>query len=65
MYRIYNLDLAAIVILIALLTALIYLYTTTVRHKIETQTSSGGHGGHGGGFTGSSGTHHTGHSGRI
>ena len=45
----------------------LYLYTTTVRHKIETQSSSGGRGGggHGGGFTGSSGTHHTGHSGRI
>ena len=41
----------------------IYLYTTTVRHKIETQ-SSGGRGG-GGGFTGSSGTHHSSHSGKF
>ncbi len=40
----------------------IYLYTTTTRRKIETQ-SSGGHGG--GGFTGSSGTHHTSHSGKF
>ena len=41
----------------------IYLYTTTTRHKIETQSS--GHGGHSGGFTGSSGTHHTSHSGKF
>ena len=40
----------------------IYLYTTTTRRKIETQ-SSGGHGG--GGFTGSSGTHHSSHSGKF
>ena len=40
----------------------IYLYTSTTRRKIETQ-SSGGHGG--GGFTGSSGTHHTSHSGKF
>ena len=40
----------------------IYLYTTTTRRKIETQ-SSGGHGG--GGFTGSSGSHHTSHSGKF
>lgn len=40
----------------------IYLYTTTTRRKIETQ-SSGGRGG--GGFTGSSGTHHTSHSGKF
>ena len=40
----------------------IYLYTTTTRHKIQTQSSSGGHGG---GFTGSSGTHHTSHSGKF
>ena len=39
----------------------IYLYTTTTRHKIQTQSS----GGHGGGFTGSSGTHHTSHSGKF
>ncbi|MBR3741340.1 MAG: TPM domain-containing protein [Clostridia bacterium] len=39
----------------------IYLYTTTTRRKIETQSS----GGHGGGFTGSSGTHHTSHSGKF
>ena len=42
----------------------IYLYTTTTRRKIETQSSSG-HGGHSGGFTGSSGTHHTSHSGKF
>ncbi len=42
----------------------LYLYTTTVRHKIET-SSSGGHGGHGGGFTGPSGMHHTSHSGKF
>ncbi len=40
----------------------IYLYTTTTRHKIETQSSGGGHGG---GFTGSSGSHHTSHSGKF
>ena len=39
----------------------IYLYTTTTRHKIQTQSS----GGHSGGFTGSSGTHHTSHSGKF
>ena len=43
----------------------IYLYTTTTRHKIQTQTSGGGGGGHSGGFTGSSGTHHTSHSGKF
>ena len=44
----------------------IYLYTTTVRHKIETE-SSGGHGGHsgGGGFTSSSGGHFTGHNSKF
>ncbi len=40
----------------------IYLYTTTTRRKIETQSSGGGHSG---GFTGSSGTHHTSHSGKF
>ncbi len=40
----------------------IYLYTTTTRHKIQTQSSGGGHSG---GFTGSSGTHHTSHSGKF
>ena len=44
----------------------LYLYTTTVRHKIETQSASGGRGGgHSGGFTGSSGMHHTGHGGKF
>ena len=44
----------------------LYLYTTTVRHKIQTQSSGGFHGGgHGGGFTGSSGMHHTGHGGKF
>ena len=42
----------------------IYLYTTTTRQKIQTESSGGGHGG-GGGFTGSSGTHHTSHSGKF
>jgi uncharacterized protein len=40
----------------------IYLYTTTTRHRIQTQSSGGGHSG---GFTGSSGTHHTSHSGKF
>ena len=43
----------------------LYLYTTTVRHKIETQSSGGHGGGHSGGFTGSSGMHHTGHGGKF
>ena len=43
----------------------LYLYTTTVRHKIETQSSSGRSGGFGGGFTGGSGMHHTGHGGKF
>ncbi len=43
----------------------LYLYTTTVRRKIETQTSGVRVGGGGGGFTGSSGTHHTGHGGKF
>ena len=44
----------------------LYLYTTTTRRKIETQ-SSGGRGGSSGGhsFTGSSGMHHTGHGGKF
>ena len=41
----------------------VYLYTTTHRQRIETNSSGGGHGG--GGFTGSSGTHHTSHSGKF
>ena len=38
---------------------LIYLYTTTVRRRIETDSGRGSGGGSHGSFTGSSGTHHT------
>ena len=37
----------------------IYLYTTTVRRRIETDSGRGSGGGSHGSFTGSSGTHHT------
>jgi len=44
----------------------IFLYSTTTRRRIETQSGPriGGSGG-GGGFTGHSGTHHTGHGGKF
>lgn len=46
----------------------IYLYTTTTRQRIQTQSGgshSGGGGGFDGGFTGHSGTHHSGHGGKF
>lgn len=44
----------------------IFLYTTTTRQRIQTESSGPrGSGGGGGGFTGHSGTHHTGHGGKF
>lgn len=46
----------------------IYLYTTTTRQRIQTQSGGSSHsggGGFGGGFTGHSGTHHSGHGGKF
>lgn len=43
----------------------IYLYTTTQRRKIETNSGNGGHGGGSTTFRGSSGTSHSGHGGKF
>ena len=43
----------------------VYLYTTTTRQRIETNTSGGRSGSGGGGFTGASGPHHGGRGGHF